>query len=50
MRFSKNRRIVAGICAAHGTTADVLISQMYPVVMNHDAQTERVRAVANEVR
>ncbi|KAJ1455978.1 hypothetical protein M885DRAFT_192366 [Pelagophyceae sp. CCMP2097] len=43
------REVAFGISAAHGATADVQIDEKYPVVMNHAAQTEFVRAVADQV-
>jgi hippurate hydrolase len=43
------RRVVDGVTAAHGLTADVRFEEIYPVTRNDPEVFERVRAIAGEL-
>jgi hippurate hydrolase len=43
------RRVVDGVTAAHGLTADVRFEEIYPVTRNDPEVFERVRAIAVEL-
>jgi hippurate hydrolase len=40
------RRVVDGVAAAHGTTADVAFDELYPVTVNDAGVVEQVRSMA----
>ena len=42
-------RIINGICAAHGATAEFRMSRSYPATINHAAETEKAARVAASV-
>lgn len=43
------QRLLAGIAAAHGATADVEYEKMYPVTVNDERETERVLTAARDL-
>ncbi len=43
------RRIVNGICAAHGASAEFAFSRNYPPTVNHEAETEKAARVAASI-
>ncbi|MEZ0241276.1 MAG: M20 family metallopeptidase [Chloroflexota bacterium] len=40
------RRVVDGVCAAHGTTGDIAFEELYPVTVNDAEVTDLVRGLA----
>jgi amidohydrolase len=47
--YERVRAIVAGQCAAFGATGTVTFDSMYPVIMNHPAQTEIVKGLGRKL-
>lgn len=43
------RRVVEGVCAAHGVSANVTYDRRYPPTVNHRAETEIAAAVAAQI-
>ena len=48
--YERVRAIVAGTCAAFGASGTVTFDSMYPVIMNHEAQTEIVKGASANLR
>ena len=46
---ARMKRVIEGICQAHGATADFFFERRYPPTVNHQAETEIAAAVAAEL-
>jgi len=46
---ARMKRVIDGICQAHGATADFFFERRYPPTVNHEAETEIATAAAAEV-
>jgi len=46
---ARMKRVIDGICQAHGATADFFFERRYPPTVNHEAETEIAAAAAAEV-
>jgi len=46
---ARMKRVIDGICQAHGATADFFFERRYPPTVNHQAETEIASAVAAEL-
>jgi len=46
---ARMKRVIDGICQAHGATADFFFERRYPPTVNHEAETKTAAAVAAEL-